>query len=60
MNFLKLSILRFVSGMYEKSHCIFYCGLLKSTDLKDLENACEYFAIKWLLVVSQVPSLDFI
>jgi len=43
-----------------KSHCIFYGGLLKSADLINLENACEYFAIKSLLVVGQVPPLYFI
>ena len=47
-------------GMYGKSHCLFYCSLLKSNDVLNLENACEYFAIKSLLVVSQVPPLDFI
>jgi len=43
-----------------KSHYILYCSLLNSTDLMNLENACEYFAIKSLLVVGQVPPLDFI
>ena len=60
VNFLKLSIVCCVSGMYENSHCIFCCGLLKSTDLINLENACEYFAMKLLLVVSEVPPLDFV
>jgi len=40
-----------------KNHYIFYCSLLKSTDLIILENALEYFATKSLLVVDQVPSL---
>ena len=53
MNFPKLSIVCCVSGMYEKSHYIFYRNLLKSTDLINLENACEYFAIKSLMVVGQ-------
>jgi len=42
-----------------KNYYIFCCSLLKSTDLINLENACEYFAIKSLLVVGQVPPLDF-
>ena len=29
-------------------------------DLINLENACEYFAVKLLLVVGQIPPLDFI
>ena len=41
------------------SHCIFYCSLLNSTALINLENACEYFAIRSLLVVGHVPSLVF-
>ena len=56
MNFPKLSIV----CMYEKSHYIFYYRLLKLTDLINLENAWEYFAIKSLLVVGQVPPMDFI
>ena len=28
-----------------KIHYIFYCSLLKSTDLINLENACEYFTV---------------
>jgi len=43
-----------------ESHCVFCCGLLKSIDLTNLENACEYFAVKSLMVVGQVPPLDFI
>ena len=43
-----------------ESHYIFYCSLLKSTDLINLENVCEYFAIKSPLGVGQVPPLDFI
>ena len=43
-----------------ESHCIFYCSLLKSIDLINLENVCEYFAVKLLLLVGQVPPLDFI
>jgi len=50
MNSPKLSTIYCVSGKYEKSHYIFYRNLLKSIDLINLENACEYFAIKWLLV----------
>ena len=40
------------------SHYIFSCSLLKSIDLINLENACEYFAVKSLLLVGQVPPLD--
>ena len=43
-----------------KTHYIFYCSILKSTDLINLENACEYFANKSLLVVGKVPPLGFI
>jgi len=45
-----------------KSHYILYCSLWKSTDLINLENACEYeyFATKSQLVVGQVPPLFFI
>jgi len=43
-----------------ESHYIFYCSLLKSIDLINLEIACDYFAVKSLLVVCQVPPLDFI
>jgi len=60
MSFLKDSIACWVFGMYAKSHCIFYCSLLKYNDVINLENACEYFAMKSLLMVSQVPSLDLI
>jgi len=49
-----------ISVRTNKRHYIFYFSLLKSTDLINLENACEYFAIKSLLVVGQVPPLDFI
>jgi len=59
INFPKISIVRRVSVCTNKSHCVLYCSLLKSTDLINLENACEYFAIKSLLVVGQVPPLDF-
>jgi len=58
LNFPKLSIVRCVYT--NKIHYIFYCSLLKSTDLINLANACEYFAVKSLLAVGQVPPLDFI
>ena len=43
-----------------KSLYKFYCSLLKSTDFINLENVCEYFATKSLLVVGQVPPPVFI
>ena len=43
-----------------ESQYTFYRSLLKSTDLINLENACEYFVSNSLLLVGQVPSLDFI
>ena len=42
---------------YEDSLCVFYCSCWKSMDLINLENACEYFATKSLLLVGQVPPL---
>jgi len=38
---------------YEDSLCVFYCSCWKSIDLINLENACEYFATKSLLLVGQ-------
>ena len=32
---------------------------MKSIDLTNLENACECFGVKSLLVVGQVPPLDY-
>jgi len=29
-----------------EGHYLFYCSLLKPIDLINLENACEYFAVK--------------
>jgi len=43
-----------------ENHYIFYCSFFKPISLINLENACEYFAVKSLLVVCQVPPLDFI
>jgi hypothetical protein len=42
--------IHFLKNLYE-----FYWSLLKSIDLINLENACEYFATKSLLVVGQFP-----
>ena len=61
MNFSILSIVCCTYLVFtNKSHYIFYYSLYKSTDLIILENACEYFVIKSLLVVGQVPPLVFI
>jgi hypothetical protein len=47
-------------ALTDKGLCIFYCIWWKSIALINLENACEYFATKSLLVVRQVPPLVFI
>ena len=39
-----------------KSHCIVYCSLLKSTDLTNREKAFKYLATRLLVVVGQVRS----
>jgi hypothetical protein len=44
----------------EGSLCVFYCSCWKLIDLINLENACEYFATKSLLVVGHVPLLAII
>jgi len=63
INFPKLSVvwwLYIYLVFMDKSLYIFYCSLWKSINLINLENACEYFATKSLLVVGPVPPLVFI
>ena len=55
-SFCSSSSMPFFSA-YENSLCVFYCSCCKSIDLINLENACEYFATKSLLLVGQVPPL---
>jgi len=60
MNFPKLNIVCCVFRYVRTEPLCIILQLLKSTDLINLENAFEYFAVNSLLVVSHVPPLDFI